>query len=63
MDAPPGTSHDLSDVGDATGWLVLLGPEQLGLADATDIVQPWLAQPLVVPFQSMDTTGRPLPYS
>ncbi len=26
---PPGTAHDLTDLGDATGWLVLLGPEQL----------------------------------
>jgi hypothetical protein len=58
---PPGTSHDLSDVGDATGWLVLLGHDQLGLADATDMVQPWLTQPLVAPFQNTDPTGRPLP--
>jgi AraC family transcriptional regulator, transcriptional activator of pobA len=58
---PPGTAHDLSAIGDATGWLVLLGPEQLGLADAADVVQPWLAQPLVMAFQNTDATGRPLP--
>jgi AraC-like DNA-binding protein len=58
---PPGTVHDLTDVGDATGWLLLLGPEQLGLADASDVVQPWQTQPLVVPFQLHDATGRPVP--
>jgi hypothetical protein len=41
---PPGTTHDLSHVGAATGWLVLLGPEQLGLANATDVIRPWVAQ-------------------
>jgi hypothetical protein len=58
---PPGTAHDLSSIGEATGWLVLLGPEQLGLADAAGVIQPWLAQPLVVPFQNRDTIGRPVP--
>ena len=58
---PPGTVHDLRHVGDATGWLVLFGPEQLGLANATDVIQPWLGHPLVVPFQNTDATGRPLP--
>jgi AraC-like DNA-binding protein len=57
----PGTAHDLTDVGDATGWLVLLGPEQLGLANTTDIVQPWLVQPLVLPFLQTDVAGRPVP--
>jgi AraC family transcriptional regulator, transcriptional activator of pobA len=58
---PPGTTRDLTAIGEATGWLVLLGPEQLGLADAVDVVQPWLTQPLIVPFQNTDATGRPLP--
>ena len=58
---PPGIPHDLTDIGGATGWLVLLGPEQLGLAAAADVVPPWLAHPLVLPFQQMDATGRPLP--
>jgi AraC-like DNA-binding protein len=58
---PPGTAHDLTDLGEATGWLVLLGPEQLGLADTGDIVQPWLAQPLVLPFLQVDSAGRTAP--
>ena len=42
------------------GWCCS-GPEQLGLANATDVIQPWLGHPLVVPFQNTDATGRPLP--
>ncbi len=37
------------------------GPEQLGLANAANVIQPWLGHPLVVPFQNTDATGRPLP--
>jgi AraC family transcriptional regulator, transcriptional activator of pobA len=59
---PPGTPHDLGDLGDATGWVVVLGAEQLGLAAAADVAQPWLAHPLVVPFQQADDTGRPVPF-
>jgi AraC family transcriptional regulator, transcriptional activator of pobA len=58
---PPGTPHDVGSIGDATGWLVLLGPEQLGLPDVADLAQPWLAQPLVAAFQNLDAAGRPRP--
>jgi AraC family transcriptional regulator, transcriptional activator of pobA len=61
VDVGAGTPHDLSGLDEASGKLVLLGPEQLGLADAADVVQPWLAHPFVLPFQQADATGRPLP--
>ena len=59
---PPGIPHDLADVGDAAGWMVILGPEQLGLAATADAARPWLAHPFVVPFQQADATGRPVPF-
>jgi AraC family transcriptional regulator, transcriptional activator of pobA len=58
---PPGTAHDLAAIGDATGWLALLGSEQLGLPDVADLAQPWLATPFVIPFQNLDASGRPQP--
>jgi AraC family transcriptional regulator, transcriptional activator of pobA len=57
----PGTPHDLGAIGEAIGWMVLLGPEQLGLSAAADVAQPWLTQPLVASFQSVDAAGRPMP--
>jgi AraC family transcriptional regulator, transcriptional activator of pobA len=57
----PGTPHDLGALGEAVGWMVLLGAEQLGLSAATDLAQPWLTQPLVASFQNVDDSGRPVP--
>jgi AraC family transcriptional regulator, transcriptional activator of pobA len=55
----PGVFHDLARLGDAEGWLVVAGPEALGLPAGVGDVLPWPAHPLVLPFQQVDAFGRP----
>ena len=57
----PGVFHDLAEIGDAQGWLVIAGPEALGLPVGVGDLLPWPASPVVLPFQHVDSSGRPVP--
>jgi AraC family transcriptional activator of pobA len=58
---PPGVSHDLAGLGAAEGWVLVAGAEALGLPAGVSDLAPFPLHPLVVGFQQLDDTGRPLP--
>ncbi len=57
----PGIPHDLGGIGDAAGWLLLLGPETNDVPSGTVDIAPWMSNPLVAPFYELDAAGRPIP--
>ncbi|HEX6525867.1 MAG TPA: AraC family transcriptional regulator [Streptosporangiaceae bacterium] len=57
----PGVWHDLAAVGQACGWAVIVGAEEVGLPPWGEASIPWSPRPLLAGFWHRDETGVPAP--
>lgn len=57
----PGVSHDLAGLGKARGWIIIAGPDALGLAPWDDRASAWPANPLLAAFHHVEPSGSPIP--
>lgn len=54
----PGMTHDLTQLGDAQGWLLILGAEALNIPVLPPTSAPWPGHVLLTGFGNVDAAGR-----